>query len=315
MPDTHPSMIDWRRQIVTAIMAVALVAFTHGTAAAQQVVAVVNGELITAFDIEQRSKLIQLSSQKAPPRQEVLEELIDEKVKLSVIKRWTMDVPDKEVESSYSSMARRMQMTPAQLTEVLAKSGIRTSTLKSRIKADIIWTGIVRSKYQSSMQVDEKEIRAALESRPKDDKTAVGHDYTLRPILFIIPRGSAGAVIEGRKREAEALRARFEGCDEGIALARTLRDVAVKSPVHRNSSDLAPALREILDGVTVGKLTPPEVTQQGVELFALCGKRQTTTDTPAQRQVREEMMQERFQTFSKRFLKEMRSAALIEYKQ
>jgi hypothetical protein len=31
--------------------------------------------------------------------------------------------------------------------------------------------------------------------------------------------------------------------------------------------------------------------------------------------VREEMMQERFQTFSKRFLKEMRSAALIEYKQ
>ena len=62
-------------------------------------------------------------------------------------------------------------------------------------------------------------------------------------------------------------------------------------------------------------LTPPEVTQQGVELFALCIKRETTTDTPAQRQVRDEMMQERFQTFSKRFLKEMRSAAMIEYKQ
>lgn len=314
MPDRPPSMIGWRRQLVTAIIAVALAACAYGTAAAQQVIAVVNGELITAFDIEQRTKLIQLSTQKPPPRQEVLEELIDEKVKLSVIKRWSMEVTDKEVESSYASMARRMRMSAPQLTETLAKSGISAATLKSRIKADIIWTGIVRSKYQSSMQVNEKEIRAALETRPKDDKTAVGHDYTLRPILFIIPRGSADTVVEGRKREAEALRTRFEGCDEGIAFARTMRDVAVKSPVHRSSSDLAPALREILDGVPVGKLTPPEVTQQGVELFALCGKRETTTDTPAQRQVREEMMQERFQVFSKRFLKEMRSAALIEYK-
>ena len=93
-----------------------------------------------------------------------------------------------------------------------------------------------------------------------------------------------------------------------------LRDVAVREPVQRNSSDLAPQLREILDGVPIGRLTPPEVTQQGVELFALCGKKQTTADTPAQRQVRDEMMQEKFLTYSKRFLKEMRSAAMIEYK-
>jgi peptidyl-prolyl cis-trans isomerase SurA len=315
MPETLPSPIAWRLRLLAAVTAVACAALAPAAATAQQVVAVVNGELITAYDIEQRSKLIQLSSQKAPPRQEVLEELIDEKVKLSVIKRWVMEVSDKEVESSYAGMARRLRMSPGQLTEVLAKSGISASTLKSRIKADIIWTGIVRSRYQASMQVNEKDIRTALETRPKDDKTAVGFEYTLRPILFIVQRGSAETVIEGRKREAEAFRARFEGCEEGIALARTLRDVAVKPTVHRNSADLAPALRDILDAVPIGKLTAPEVTQQGVELFALCAKKATTSDTPAQRQVREEMMQVKFTTFSKRFLKDMRREAMIEYKQ
>ena len=130
-----------------------------------------------------------------------------------------------------------------------------------------------------------------------------------------MPRGSPDAAIEARKREAEALRARFQSCDEGIPQVRLMRDTAVRDPVRRNSSDLAPALREILDGIPIGKLTPPEVTQQGIELFALCDKKQTTSDTPAQRQVRDELVQERFQVYSKQFLKEMRRAALIEYKQ
>src|SRR5262245_41174385 len=272
MPETLPSPITWRLRLLAAMIPVACAALAPSAATAQQVVAVVNGELITAYDIEQRTKLIQLSTPKVPPRQEVLEELIEERVKLSVIKRWVMEVSDKEVDSSYASMARRLRMSPTQLTEALAKSGISASTLKSKIKADIVWTGIVRSKFQASMQVNEKDIRTALDARPKDDKTAIGFEYTLRPILFIVPSGSPEAVVEGRKKEAEALRARFESCDEGIAVARMMRDVAVKPTMHRNSSDLVPALRDILDAVPIGKLTPPEVTRQGIELFALCAK-------------------------------------------
>ena len=205
-------------------------------------------------------------------------------------------------------------MSPAQLTEVLAKAGISASTLKSRIKADIIWTGIVRSKYQSSMQVNEKDIRTALETRPKDDKTAFG--YRLHAAAD--PLHCAARLARCGDRSAQA---------RSGSIARPLPELRRRNPAGplaarrrrarpgpRNSSDLAPQLREILDGIPIGKLTPPEVTQQGIELFALCGKKQTTADTPAQRQVRDEMMQERFQTYSKQFLKEMRRAAMIEYK-
>ena len=48
------------------------------SALAQNVVVMVNGEPITAYDVEQRSKFLTLSNHKAPTHQEVLDELIDE---------------------------------------------------------------------------------------------------------------------------------------------------------------------------------------------------------------------------------------------
>ena len=61
---------------------------------AQQVVVLVNGDPITAFDIEQRTKLTQLTANKTPSRQEVIDELIDEKLKLQLLKRYSIEGMD-----------------------------------------------------------------------------------------------------------------------------------------------------------------------------------------------------------------------------
>jgi hypothetical protein len=101
-----------------------------------------------------------------------------------------------------------------------------------------------------------------------------GYDYTLRPILFVVPHGDT-ALQESRRKDAEALRSRFTTCDTGLLFARSLRDVAIREPITKNSSDLVPALRQILDKTEVGHLTSPETTAQGIELFALCEKKET----------------------------------------
>src|ERR1700754_3238885 len=80
------------------LLAAALVVLATGiSAAAQNVVVIVNGEPITALDVEQRGKLIQLTSQKTAPRQDVINELIDEKLKVREGKRWGIEVSDSEV--------------------------------------------------------------------------------------------------------------------------------------------------------------------------------------------------------------------------
>src|SRR5260370_13580700 len=149
-------------------------------ALAQHVVLIVNGELITDYDIEQRTKFQTLSSHKTPARQEVIEELIDEKLKVQIARRYKLDITDSDVDSSYADMAKRMHLTADQLTQTLAQNGIDSKTLKARVRADLNWQNIIRGKFQSSRQVTEKSVLREIETHKKSESGDVSYDYTLR---------------------------------------------------------------------------------------------------------------------------------------
>jgi len=300
------------RSLLTAAVLMLGLSALATAARAQQVVVIVNGEPITALDIEQRTKLNQLSTHKIPSRQEVLDELINEKLKVREAKKLGLEIPSSEIDTAYASVASRMRLTPEQLTEQLAKSGVNAATLKTRLKADMTWPQLVRGRFQASLQIGDKDILTAMDSKSSD---SVGYDYTLRPILFLVPTGSAEALVEGRKREAEALRSRFQDCETGIAFARALKDVAVRDQLVRSSADIPAELRKVLDGVEVGRLTAPEVTKFGIEMFAICAKKESAADnSPIRRQVRDSIMAERLEQRSKQYLQELRRGAMLEYK-
>jgi peptidyl-prolyl cis-trans isomerase SurA len=298
-----------RRAAAIAALASALLCAAHLPARAQ-IVAVVNGEPITATDVAQRTKLIQLSTHKAPGRQEVMDELIEDKLKVQLSKRYVAEIPKREIEGAFVSIARRAGLTPQQFTQALTQGGISVEALKTRIHADFVWNQIIRGKFQGSLQIGEKDVFAALRSKNKED--VAGAEYTLRPIVFLVSRGAAAAAFEARKREAEGLRGRFQSCDDGVRLAMGLPDVAVRELIRRQSADVAAPQREILEKTAIGRLTPPEITLQGVEMFAVCNRQASTSDTPSRREVREEMFNEKYQALSKKFLKELRAQALIE---
>lgn len=298
------------------MLALAAVTVSAAPVEAQLVAAIVNGEPVTNYDIEQRTKLNQISTQKLPARKEVLEELIDEKLKTQLIRRYSMDGIEKDVDNALANMARRGRTTPKQFAEQLGRSGINVDTLKARVRAEIAWSQIIRGRFQSSFQFSDKDIMARLGTDKPQETSAAAYEYTLRPILFVVPRGSQPAVIDARRREAEALRARFQGCEEGVALARGLRDVAVRAQVVRTSADFSPALREILEKTELGKLTAPEATTHGIELYAVCARKQAsaTENEAGKREARDKLFNEQFQHQSKRYLKELRSQAMIEYR-
>lgn len=310
MERTSKLLLAMGRLTMGAAIAVVLATAPAG---AQGVAVMVNGDPVTNFDVEQRQKLLKLSSPKMPSRTEVMEELINEKLKIQLLRRFNIPDIDKEVDNAFSNMARRMRTTPAQFTENLGKQGLQTETLKSRMKADIVWSQIIRGRYQSSFQFSEADIKTRLEAKKPDEANAVGYDYTLRPILFVVPRGSPPAAFEARVKEAEAFRASFQNCEQGIPLARGMRYVAVRAPVLKGSAELPPALREVLAKTEVGRLTAPETTPQGIEVTAVCAKRQSE-NAPAKKEVRDEMYNEAFQNHAKGLLKELRSQAMIEYR-
>jgi len=296
--------------ILATVSLLAMPAIGHS----QVVVALVDGEPITALDIEQRSKFIQMSTQKVPARQEVIDSLIDEILEIREAKKYTIEVPQSDIDGAYANVATRMGVDTQKLNEILTKGGASPETLKHRLKAEYAWTALVRGRFKASLEVADTDVEARLQLHKPDDKSEVGYEYSLRPILLVVPRGAPDAAFEARKRDADALRVRFENCAAGIPFARALREVAVRDPIIKYSADLIPALRDILDKTDVGHLTPPEQTAEGVQMFALCGKKETKNDTPEKKEVRDELTQQKFGAQAKRYLAELRRSAMIEYK-
>jgi peptidyl-prolyl cis-trans isomerase SurA len=303
-----------RHALCVAVLGAMALVLGHDDAHAQ-VAAVVNGEPITQLDIQHRTRLMQLSGQKAVSSKEVLDELIDDKLKVHLAKRYMGEVPKREIDSNFATMARRSGMSPDQFARSLGQAGISVDALKARIHADFMWTQIIRGKFKSSLQVGEREVAMKMQGNTKGDGST-GFDYSLRPILFLVPRGASPAAYEARKRDAENLRARFTSCSEGLRIAMTLPDVAVRETITRQSIDFAQAQRDLLNNTPVGRLTPPDQTSQGIEVFAICNKKPVVGgDSPREREVRDTMFQERYQALSKRYLKELRAQALIEIRQ
>ncbi len=208
----------------------------------------VNGEPITNYDIEQRSKLNFLTTHKPADRQQIISELIDEKVKIKEGKKFGVDPSASDIDQSFAAMSSRMRVTPEQLTKSLESQGIRLDTLKARMKAEMVWTSLVRGRYKESLQVGEKDVAAAVQVSGGDEKQESGSfEYKMQPIVLVVARGSAPSAIEARQKEAEALRSRVQTCAEANIFFKSMPNAAIREIVTKTSADLPAALREVLD--------------------------------------------------------------------
>ncbi|ANW05785.1 peptidylprolyl isomerase [Bradyrhizobium icense] len=295
--------------------AVALAVLAGGASPlqAQSVVVMVNGEPITSLDIEQRTKLNFLTTRKQMPRKEVIEELIDEKVKIKEAKRFGVDPSASDIDQAFAGMSQRMRISPDQLTKSLESQGVRPETLKARLKAEMVWGSLVRGRFKESLQVGEKDVADAAQQSGEPTQ-ADAFEYRLQPIVLIVPRGSAQSAIDLRRKEAESLRERVQSCEQANTYFKSMRNAAVRGIITKTSADIPGPLRELLDKTPIGRLTPPEITKQGVEMVALCDRKPTKIDTPKKREIREKMYSQKYEAKSKAYLADIRKAAMIEYR-
>ncbi len=285
-------------------------------AQAQTVIVMVSGEPITDLDIELRSKLDFLSTHKQSSRQEVINELIEEKLKIREAKKFGVDPGASDIDQAYTQMSQRMRITPEQLTASLEKQGIRPDTLKQKIRTEMVWGSLVRGRYKERLQVGEKDVAAAVKAEGGDDaQQANAFEYRMQPVVLIVPKGSAQSTLELRQKDAETLRSRIETCDQANQYFKSMPNAAIREMVIRTSADIPAPLRKVLDDTPIGHLTPPEVTKQGIEMVALCARKPTTIDTPKRKEMRDKMYAQKYEATSNAYLNEIRKGAMIEYRQ
>ena len=291
--------------------ALLLAAVTAGLAStparAQGIAVVVNGQPILTSEVQARAALTKLSGGKSAQSAE--DELIDEKLKLSESKRYGMVAGDAQVEAAYASIAQRTKLSPEQFTKAIGQRGVTAQTLKDRIRAEIGWAQLIRRKYAAVYA--NRDVSAALSTRGG----AVSNkaiQYTLRQVVFVLPKGAPDPVVNQRKTEAIGARGRFPGCDGAVQFASALRDVAVKEPVVRSSAQLGKEMSELLGKQKIGGLTEPQRGEQGWEMIAICEKKDIADDSAMRAQVMEEVGGSQAEEQSKKYLAQLRSRAVIE---
>ncbi len=268
--------------------------------------ATVNGEPITARDVEQRMKVSGMLFRQPLSRAAALQELIDDRVKLAEGRRLGMRVTPQGLDEALGRLAGSARQTPVQFEQNLIRAGIDPEQVKAKLNAQIIWGELLRQRSRSG-SVSNAELNAELERRAARGEARVT-DFVVRQVVFVVPTGTAPGQ---RERDANAARSRFTDCDAGVEYLRTLRDVAVRERISRSSNELPKQTAELLQKTPVGRLTPPFRSEQGVEMLAVCEKTERQDNIQLRNQIEQEILSKRTEGTAAQFLQDLRRKAEI----
>ena len=282
------------------------------------IVALVNDEPISAYDVMQRVRFVSVTTRKQPTkemRKKIVDDLINENLQLQEAKKQNIVVTDDQVNAAIGNIAKGNGMTGGQMVEALGKLGINPATFKNRIKAMIAWQQVVRRKFSRQIRVSKTQVEKAMRSNGGDgdgakvDKT----EFELKRVRLKVPSGAGQPAITARLAEAEVLRSKFETCNSISGLVGKVKNATVQSLGTKTADQIQQPSRALLLNASMGQMTPATVTSDGVELYAVCNKRAVKGKDPQQRKsVESKLRQQEFMRMSKSFIRDLRQDAYIE---
>ncbi|MBO0346177.1 SurA N-terminal domain-containing protein [Roseibium limicola] len=273
---------------------------------------VVNDQAITNYDVNQRAKLIRLTQRKTGATAQRLaeQELIDDSIKLAEAKRIGVTVSESDVNNAFGSIASNVKLSPSKLSQALRQNGVSPDTLKDRLRAQLAWSQVVRRRFQASVDITDSEVIAALrKSDMKDQQTSI--EYDLKRVVVVVPQKSSNGFRAQRKRESDAIRAKFSGCDTSGPILGTYKEVVIMPIGRRLETEIPENMRTAIDKAGEGKLTAAEKTGRGYEMIAVCGKREIKSDIAARTEMENVLREKEGEQLSRRYLMDLRRRATI----
>ena len=176
-----------------------------------KVVAVVDDNIITQLELQDRIKLVQqqLKQQgnRVPPidifRKQVLERLIIEKLQLEMAKKTGVRVNDETVNNVIANIARENKLSMVQFRQVLQKDGYQFSDFRENIRKEIIISRLRKVRVANKVNVSEQEIENHI-ARYKTS-TSANTKYLLKHILIATPEAASPKQIETAKNKAQKI--------------------------------------------------------------------------------------------------------------
>lgn len=265
-----------------ALLASATLPFTHYPVQAQQsslrIAAVVNDNLISIYDLNERIEMAILSSglqdnQNTRQRlaEQTLRQLIDEQIKLQAADEKSISVRDTEVTKQIGEIEKRNKMPQGQLMRVFQARGVDPETLRTQVRSQIAWAKLVARELRRRVNIGEDEIDEQLElARQDSDK------LQKRVFEIFLPLESPEREVEVRQnvsRMIEQLRAgaNFSGMARNFSQSGSASlggDRGWLLP-----AELPPELEEVVTDLQPGEISEPIETLTGFYILQVADER------------------------------------------
>ncbi|RZK00823.1 MAG: peptidylprolyl isomerase, partial [Novosphingobium sp.] len=228
--------------------------------------ALVNGDIITGTDVDQRLALILAANdgkisdeEKERLRMQVLRNLIDETLQIQEAKASDITIEDGEIDQTYARVAQQnFNQNVAAMDSYLARVGSSPASLKRQIRGELSWQRLLRRNVQPFINVSEEEVKEVIARQQQDKGT---EEYRIGEIYLAASPDAKQQVFENAKRIVDQLK---QG-GSFVAYARQYSQASTAAVggdlgwirLSQLPGELATASRELQPGQLVGPIEVP----------------------------------------------------------
>lgn len=247
--------------------------------------AVVNDQVISAFDLVMRTRLTVLAAglRNAPEdtgrlQAQVLRALVDERLQVQEAERLEIAVEEDQVRAAVAQVAQQNNMEPEQFQRYLLSNNVAPQALVDQLRNSLTWQRVIQRRLRPTIEITEEEIDevvARLES---------SHGrLQLRVSEILLTLDSAGQEEDTRRAAERLVQQLRQGADFAV-LAQQFSRAATAAVGGElgwiDEGQLPDELRRALSGAQPNSLIGPVQTFGGYYIFLLHELRRLSVGDP-----------------------------------
>jgi peptidyl-prolyl cis-trans isomerase SurA len=246
--------------------------------------AIVNGDVITQTDIEQRLQLLAIANggqiqpeERQRLSEQVLRNLIDETLQIQAAKTEKIEIKQSDIDKTIQRVADNVKRTPAQLAAFLESNGSNIKSLRRQVEGEIAWQRLQRAKIENGVTVGDDEVKAVLDKMNASKGT---QEYRVGEIFLSASPATETQTLDNANKILTQLRAgaSFAGYARQYSEAST---AAVGGDLGWVRPEQLPAqLATVLREMPAGGISNPIPVPGGFSIIAVQDTRKILTADP-----------------------------------
>lgn len=235
---------------------------------------IVNDQVITRYELEQRERFLILLNAPGNPAEQAREQLIDDRLKLTEVRRAGLLPTEEELAAGVAEFAGRANLSPEELVEALEANGVARQTLVDFVQSGIGWRNLVQARFAGRAEVSEGEVDRAIGGEGAGN-------VRVRLAEIVMPIDPARQEeVRARAAEISEYTTEAQFADAARRFSAAPSASAGGQLPWQELTRLPPGLRPIILGLAPGEVSDPIPLEGALALFQLRDIEETEYTAP-----------------------------------